>query len=55
MELHAPPMWMFVLSIVIAALAIISAFTAIPYVAEHGFWMAVLAYVVLAVGNLAKA
>jgi hypothetical protein len=55
MELHAPPMWMFVLSIVIAVLAIISAFTAIPYVAEHGFWMAVLAYVVPAVGNLAKA
>jgi hypothetical protein len=55
MELHAPSMWMFVLSLVIAALAVISAFTAIPYVAEHGFWMAIVAYVVLAVGNLAQA
>ena len=55
MELHAPSMWMFVVSVVIAARAVISAFTAIPFVAEHGFWMAILAYVVLAVGNLAKA
>jgi hypothetical protein len=55
MELHAPSMWMFVFSIVIAVLAIISAFAAIPYVAEHGFWIAILAYVVLAVGNLTKA
>ena len=55
MELHAPSMWMFVLSLVITALAVISAFTAIPYVAEHGFWMAIVAYVVLAVGNLAQA
>jgi hypothetical protein len=55
MELHAPSTWMFVLSLVIAALAVISAFTAIPYVTGHAFWMAIVAYVVLAVGNLAQA
>ena len=50
MELHAPSTWMFVLSIEIAAFAIISAFAAVPYV----FWMALLAYAVLALGNLAN-
>ena len=54
MELHAPSIWMFVLSVAIAVLAVLSAFAAIPYVSEHGFWMALLAYVVLAVGTLAK-
>ena len=54
MNLHAPAMWMFVLSLVIAVLAVVSIFTPIPYVTAYGFWVAILAYAVLAVGNLAE-
>jgi hypothetical protein len=52
MKLHAPPTWIFVASLIIAAIAVIIAFT--PYVAAYGIWVAILAYIVLAVGNLAQ-
>ena len=51
MDLHAPPMWIFVLSLVIAALAIVSTFTTIQYVSTYAFWVAIIAYVVLAIGK----
>jgi hypothetical protein len=54
MELHAPRMWVFVLSVVIAVIAIAGVLTPIPYDSAYAFWIAILAYVVLAVGNLAK-
>ncbi len=54
MDLQAPPMWMFIVSLVIAVIAIVGVFTPIPYVTEYGFWVAILAYIVLVVGNLAK-
>ena len=54
MERHAPSMWIFVLSLVIAVIAVVGVFTPIPYITEYGFWIAILAYIVLAFGNVAK-
>jgi hypothetical protein len=44
----------FVLSVVIAVIAVLGVLTAIPFVTAYAFWIAILAYVVLAVGNLTK-
>ena len=52
--LHAPAMWVFVLSLVIAVIAVVGVFTPIPYITAYGIWVAILGYIVLAVGNLVK-
>jgi hypothetical protein len=54
MDLHAPAMWVFVLSLVLAILAVISEFVPIPFVSMYGFWVAIVAYIVLALGNVLK-
>ena len=54
MDLSPPTTVVFVVSVILAALAIVGQFVAIPFCSENGFWMAVIAYVVLAVGNVAK-
>src|SRR5438105_7231716 len=54
MDLHAPSRWLFVLSVLIAVLAIASTFTPIEYVTKYAFWVAIIAFVVLAFGNLVK-
>jgi hypothetical protein len=54
MGLHAPSTAVFVVSIIIAAVAIIGFFTPVPYVTQYGLWVAILAYVLLALGNLVK-
>jgi len=45
-------MWLFVLSVLIAVLAIVSTFTPIEYVTKYAFWVAIIAFIVLAFGNL---
>jgi hypothetical protein len=55
MELHAPQMWVFLLSLVIAVIAVVGVFTPIPYVTAYGFWVAIVAYLVLALGNWLRA
>ena len=40
-------------SLIIALVAVFSALSPVPYVTSSGIWVAILAYVVLAVGNLA--
>jgi hypothetical protein len=52
MRLSAPTTAVFFISVILAALAIIGKFVAIPYISEHGFWVAIIAYVILAIGNL---
>jgi len=52
MKLHAPAMWLFIVSLVIAVIAVIGVFTTIPFVSTNGVWVAIVAYIVLAVGNL---
>ena len=54
MELHAPAMWLYILSVVIAVIAVIGKFTTIEYISAYGFWIAILAFIVLAVGNSVK-
>ncbi|HML07090.1 MAG TPA: hypothetical protein VK430_03040 [Xanthobacteraceae bacterium] len=54
MRLHAPPLWWFVASLIIAVIAVVSVLTPVPYVTAYGAWLAILAYIVLAVGSLAQ-
>ena len=51
MTLHAPALWVFILSLVLVVLAVVGVFVEIPFVLIYAFWVAVLAYVVLALGN----
>jgi len=53
-RLHAPSTGWFVTSLVIAVIAAVSVLTPIPYITTYGVWVAILAYVVLAVSNLAS-
>ena len=52
MSLSPPSTVVFIVSLILAALAVIGKFAAIPFITENGFWVAVAAYVILAVGNL---
>ena len=51
MTLHAPAMWVFILSLILVVLAVVGIFVEIPYLSMYAFWVAVLAYVVQALGN----
>ncbi len=51
MTLQAPAMWVFILSLVLVVLAVVGVFVQIPYLSMYALWVAVLAYVVLALGN----
>jgi hypothetical protein len=52
MTLSAPSTVVFIVSAILWALAVIGNFSQIPFVTENGFWVAVIAYLILAVGNL---
>ncbi len=52
MKLHAPAIWLYVVALIIAVIAVVGVFTPIPYITLYGFWVAILAYVVLALGNI---
>ncbi len=52
MTLSAPSTVVFIVSAILWALAIIGHFSQISFITEHGFWVAVIAYLILAVGNL---
>ena len=52
MNLSPPTTAVFVISLILAVLAVIGKFVPIPFITEQGFWVAVIAYVVLAVGNV---
>ncbi len=53
MELHAPSKWLFAVSLLIAVAAAVTAFTSMEFVSQQGFWVALLAYVVLAIASFA--
>jgi multidrug transporter EmrE-like cation transporter len=52
--LHAPSKGWFIASLIIAVIALIGALSPIPYITAYGIWVALLAYVVLVIGNLAQ-
>lgn len=54
MNLSAPTMPVFLISLILAILAVLGTFVVIPVVSANAFWVAVIAYVVLLVGNMAK-
>lgn len=50
LNLHTPSVPIFVVSLVFAVLALIGHVVLIPFVTLYGFWVAIIAYVILAVG-----
>jgi hypothetical protein len=54
MTLNAPSQTMFILSVVIAVLALLGAVVSIPFVSAYGFWILIVAFVVLAAAVMMK-
>jgi heme/copper-type cytochrome/quinol oxidase subunit 1 len=54
MDINAPTQMIFVISLILVALAVVAHFVAIPYATEYQFWLAVAGYVVLAAGCFVK-
>jgi hypothetical protein len=55
MKLSAPTQAIFILSLILAVLALIGHFVpTVPYVAAYKFWLAIAGYVVLAAGCMLK-
>ncbi len=54
MNLSAPTQPVFIISLILAVLAVIGVFVAIPLITPNAFWVAIIAYVVLAIGYVAR-
>lgn len=54
MNLSAPKQVVFLLSLIIVALAVIGHFTPIAYVTQYQFWLAIVGYLVLVAGVTTK-
>ncbi|HSK31834.1 MAG TPA: hypothetical protein VLA17_17885 [Candidatus Limnocylindria bacterium] len=54
MKLNAPTQVVFIISLIIAVLALIGHFVLVPFVTEYKFWFAIVAYVVLAAACVLK-
>ena len=54
MNLSAPTQIVFWIAVVVAVVAIVSTFVAIPVISGYAFWVAILAFVILAGGTLMK-
>lgn len=50
MNLSPPTTAVFIISLILAVLAVIGKFAAIPFITDQGFWVAIIAYVVLTIG-----
>ncbi|MGB8577696.1 MAG: hypothetical protein WCD56_14165 [Pseudolabrys sp.] len=53
-RLSAPTQMVFVLSVIFAIVALIGHFFAVAAISSNAFWIAILAYVVLAAGCVLK-
>jgi antibiotic biosynthesis monooxygenase (ABM) superfamily enzyme len=51
-NLHAPSKAVFLIALALVILALLGYFVTIPFVTQFQFWLAVLGYVVLALGCL---
>jgi hypothetical protein len=51
-RLHPPRQVVFVISLILAIIAVLTFFVAIPYFPRHPLWLMTVAYVVLALGCL---
>jgi hypothetical protein len=54
MNLHAPSKAWFIASLIIAVIAMLGALSPIPYITTYGIWVAILAYILLAVSSLVQ-
>ena len=54
MNLSAPTNVVFIVSVVIALLALLIVLNVIPFAAVPAFWILAIAYIVLVAGNLLK-
>jgi hypothetical protein len=54
MTLHTPTVPIFAISLVFAALALIGHFVLLPFMTLYGFWVAIIAYAILAAGVVMK-
>ncbi|HWV52407.1 hypothetical protein [Pseudorhodoplanes sp.] len=52
--LNAPSRVTFLISLAIAIVALLGALVIIPVVTKYAFWLAILAYIVLALGVILK-
>ena len=52
--LSAPTVPVFLISVVLAVLALLGHFVTIPFVSMYQFWVAIVAYVVLFLGAVLK-
>lgn len=48
--LSAPSQVVFIISLILAIIALIGFFVVIPVISQYAFWIAIIAYVVLAAG-----
>lgn len=53
-HLSAPTQLVFLISLVLAILAVLGLYVNIPFVSLYAFWVIVIAYIVLALGCLLK-
>lgn len=53
-KLNAPSQVIFLVSLILAIVAVIGVFVVIPFVTLYAFWIAIVAYVVLALGCVLK-
>jgi len=53
-NLNAPSQPIFLASLALAIIAILGALVIIPVITQYAFWIAILAYVVLALGVIMK-
>jgi len=54
MKLSEPKVVTFIIVLVIALLAVLGAFIRIPFITGHTFWVLLIAFILLALGNLIK-
>jgi type IV secretory pathway VirB3-like protein len=54
MKLSRPKESTFIIAVVLAVLALLGKLTAIAFVTANGFWILLVAFVLLALGNLYK-
>ncbi|MEQ1843060.1 MAG: hypothetical protein ABL994_21870 [Verrucomicrobiales bacterium] len=54
MKLSAPTQVFFIISVVLAALALLGKFAVVAAVAPYSIWLAIAAWAVLAIGSLMK-
>lgn len=52
MNLSPPTVAVFIISVILAVLSIIGTFIAIPVISQNAFWVAIIAYFMLAFGNV---